>query len=382
MATFIEIHALQTVPPSNLNRDDTGAPKSAMYGGVARARVSSQSWKQAVRQSFNEKLDPSRVGTRTRLLPQAVAQVIAQRRPDLQDQAQSLGESVISGLGLKIKSKPKKAADAEAAAAETEYLVFLSQLQIEALADVAIEAADSGEVDTFIKQAKVKQLVNTQHSIDLALFGRMVANSTDLNVDGACQFAHAISVHEANPEFDFYTAVDDFKSRSEDEVDAGAGMMGTTAFTSSTLYRYAAVNLDQLEKNLGSGDATSEAVQAFLEAFVESMPTGKINSFGNGTRPAVVMITRGSGQPASLVGAFEQPIQIDVTSEGAGGHLTRAVAALAQHAQETFSTWRRPEAVYISGLPSAVGELAGLGEVVPFVEATQRVSAVSQGSDQ
>lgn len=158
---------------------------------------------------------------------------------------------------------------------ETGYLVFLSQRQIDSLAGAAIEA--SAEVDPLkaMKAAKVKALIDTDHSVDIALFGRMIADSSDLNVDAACQVAHALSVHEAVPEYDFYTAVDDAKDRNEEEEDAGAGMMGTVGFVSSTMYRYAAINVDQLKINLGNEKAIRMAIEAFLRSFVESMPTGK-----------------------------------------------------------------------------------------------------------
>ncbi len=65
---YVDVHVLQTVPPSNLNRDDAGAPKQAVYGGARRARVSSQAWKRATRKSFGQAdsgVDLS-LGTRTR----------------------------------------------------------------------------------------------------------------------------------------------------------------------------------------------------------------------------------------------------------------------------------------------------------------------------
>ncbi len=301
MTTYIEFHALQTVPPSNINRDDSGAPKTAVYGGVTRSRVSSQSWKRAIREDFNEALDPLEVGTRSRMIVGSIATAIDARRPDLSDRAQDLAVAAMEAAGFK-KPMPKTRRKGEPEGQpETGYLVFLSQRQIESLAGAAAAVSDEIDPKAAMQAAKVKQLVDADHSIDVALFGRMIADSSDLNVDAACQVAHAISVHEATPEYDFYTAVDDAKDRNEDEEDAGAGMMGTVAYISSTLYRYAAINVDQLSENLGSTEATNRAIEAFLRSFVVSMPSGKQTTFANGTRPDVVLVTVGK-RPAKQPG--------------------------------------------------------------------------------
>lgn len=372
MTTYIEIHTLQSVPPSNMNRDDAGTPKSALYGGVNRCRVSSQSWKRAIREDFNDTLDPKEVGTRSRMLVTSIADAIKDRNSDLTEEAEKLAVAAMEAAGFK-KPVPKTRGKAAEGAPETGYLVFMSQRQIDALAEAAIEASVDPNPLSALKAAKVKDLVDAQHSIDIALFGRMVADSTDLNVDAACQVAHALSVHEATPEYDFYTAVDDAKNRNEDEEDAGAGMMGTVGFVSATMYRYAAINLDQLHKNLGSAEATRLATEAFLRSFVTAMPSGKQNTFANGTRPAAVMVTIAQGQPTSLVGAFEKPIR------SSDGFVQPAVKALAGYASEVFETWRKPSRVLVTGLPSAAQELTELGELCSFEElVSSTVAAVTE----
>ena len=370
MTTYVEIHALQNVPPSNVNRDDSGTPKTALYGGVMRARVSSQSWKKAIRDDFNATLDPKDVGTRSRQIVSAIESVIREQRPDLADSAQELAVGAMEAAGFK-RPVPQKRGKAAVGTPETGYLVFLSQRQIESLAEAAIKV--SGETDpvSAMKAARVKALVDSDHSVDIALFGRMVADSTDLNVDAACQVAHALSVHEATPEFDFYTAVDDAKSRNEEEADAGAGMMGTVGFTSATLYRYAAINVDQLTVNLGNNGAVTKAIEAFLRSFVAAMPTGKQNSFASGTRPSAVIVTVGQGQPTNLVGAFEEPIKAN------GGYMQQAVAALAKHATEVFETWRRPSTVLVTALGAESQALRPLGEVVSFEDLVTTTSALA-----
>ncbi|MEK8144007.1 type I-E CRISPR-associated protein Cas7/Cse4/CasC [Streptomyces sp. M10(2022)] len=155
-----------------------------------------------------------------------------------------------------------------------------------------------------LKKAQAKAVANRHHSVDISLFGRMVADTADINVDAAAQVAHALGVHAVETESDYYTAVDDKNAADE----SGAGMIGTVDFNSSTLYRYAALDVDRLRDNLGMGlneekpgtDPVRRAVEAFLEGFVTSLPTGKINTFGNHTLPdAVVVKLRTSGRSAS-----------------------------------------------------------------------------------
>ncbi|NNG20976.1 type I-E CRISPR-associated protein Cas7/Cse4/CasC [Naumannella sp. ID2617S] len=364
MTTYLEIHAIQDVPPANINRDDTGSPKTATYGGVVRGRVSSQSWKRAMRRDFNLQHDPKDVGVRSKRVVSLLAEAVVERAPGLKDRAEDLATAALESAGFKPAKKSKK----DEAAAELGYLLFISRHQIEAVADVIVASADAPDLKAAFKAAKVKDLLDAEHSIDIALFGRMVADAPDLNVDAACQVAHALGVHEVTPEFDYFTAVDDVTEAAEE---AGAGMIGTVEFYSSTFYRYAVVNIDRLRENLGDEDAVDRAIKAFVKAFVESMPTGKQNTFANGTRPAVVMVTVGEGQPASLVGAFEEPVK------DALGYVKPAVQALTSHATHVFDTWRRPETVLVCGLPDARAEMNGLGEAVAFDELVERAAVVA-----
>ncbi|WP_299561636.1 type I-E CRISPR-associated protein Cas7/Cse4/CasC, partial [uncultured Mycolicibacterium sp.] len=238
--TFIDFHVLQTVPPSNLNRDDTGSPKSAVYGGVRRARVSSQAWKRAARKAFETELDRGELGVRTRRIVELLADEITSLREDLREQAIDLATETFKAVGIVTKAA-KKGEPGEAG-----YLVFLSRSQLRALAEAAIAAADAGDVAKALKDANVKDLADRDHSVDIALFGRMVADEANLNVDAAAQVAHAISVHAAETEFDYFTAVDDVVAAADE---SGAGMIGTVEFNSATLYRYATVDVDRLHDN-------------------------------------------------------------------------------------------------------------------------------------
>ncbi|HXC75806.1 MAG TPA: type I-E CRISPR-associated protein Cas7/Cse4/CasC [Candidatus Acidoferrum sp.] len=320
--TVIDIHVLQTVPPSNLNRDDTGSPKSAIYGGVRRSRVSSQAWKRAIRNDFGTTLDRDDLGVRTLRLVEMVAESIAANAPDLAEQALALATGVLNAAGLKTKASKKKDAPDE-----TEALAFLSYVQIDALARYAVETErDGGKPEA--KAAKL--LADSDHSIDVALFGRMVASSTDLNVDAACQVAHAISVHGVENEFDYFTAVDDRKLGDES---VGAGMIGVVEFNSSTLYRYASLDADMLLANLGDGKAVVRAVSAFLRSMATSMPSGKQNTFANRTLPDAVLISVRDDQPINFVGAFEDA----VTSTG--GRVESAARKLAEHATQVIDIY-------------------------------------------
>lgn len=305
MTTYIDVHALQTVPPSLVNRDDTGAPKTATFGGFPRQRVSSQSWKRAIRRYFETHLDSSSVGFRTKYALELIVDEVQRLAPDLpKEQAIEGAEKVFKLAKIKLNDPKGTKLDGDDTSREklknTGYLLFLSPFQITNIAQAVIDADKSP-----IKAADAKRLLNSQHSIDIACFGRMVADNPSFNVDAAVQVAHALGIHESVPEFDYFTAVDDV---SEDRDDTGAGMLGTVQMMSSTLYRFATINVDSLHANLGSTDAANAAIRAFLEAFVVSMPTGKQNTFANNTLPELVYVAVRDDRSVSLVNAFEDPV--------------------------------------------------------------------------
>ncbi|WP_280468204.1 type I-E CRISPR-associated protein Cas7/Cse4/CasC [Nocardia cyriacigeorgica] len=358
--TLIDIHILQTVPPSNLNRDDTGSPKTAVYGGVRRARVSSQAWKRATRVAFDDVLDRSELGVRTRRVVEVLAGEIASRASELSESANDLAIKVMDAVGIKVKP-PKKDLTEEAG-----YLVFLSRNQITALAEAAIAAAGADDIAAALREAKVKDLANRAHSVDVALFGRMVADQVDLNVDAAVQVAHAISVHPVETEFDYFTAVDD--AIGDDET--GAGMIGTVEFNSATLYRYATIDVDRLQDNLGDAEATRRAVEAFISSFVRSMPTGKQNTFANRTLPEAVIVLVRDSQPINLVGAFESPVRESNTV----GRVKRAVDVLLEEAKEIERAYgETPAHGWVTRVGSDTELLRELGADVPFAELVTEV---------
>ena len=214
MSLFIDIHVLQTLPPSNPNRDDTGAPKSATFGGVRRMRISSQAIKRATREDFEGKVADSNYGVRTKKIVELVARKISEMRPDFDSRAVELAEMGLKSIGFKL-TEPR-GAKSEQELKESGFLVFLSAKQIEHVAEALISVADAEDPAAAFKELKPRDLVDTNHSIDIALFGRMVAEPNSLNVDAACQVAHAIGVGAVENEYDYYTAVDDEKKRNED----------------------------------------------------------------------------------------------------------------------------------------------------------------------
>ncbi|MFJ6739191.1 type I-E CRISPR-associated protein Cas7/Cse4/CasC [Streptomyces sp. NPDC091279] len=381
--TILDVHILQVVPPSNLNRDDTGTPKSAYYGGVRRARVSSQAWKRATRNAFNELLPPEELGVRSKKLTAELAErIIAKSKSSNSLKAMELSvatllaaETLRAATGSKIDAPKRKAKDGEesTAAPVSSYLMFLSRRQLDALADLAIEHSgpegDLKVLKNYLKDNKslARQAVDARHSVDIALFGRMVADSADLNVEAATQVAHAISVHKSDIESDYYTAVDDLSRDDE----SGAGMIGTIDFNSATLYRYAAVDVDELQRNLGLGLRENEtpstpvekAVVAFLDAFITSLPTGKINTFGNHTLPSAVIVKLRDRRPVSFVSAFEEP----VPQGSKGGYLRQSCHQLAEHVENLERQYgiETPEAhAWVFRVGNETEALASLGRQV------------------
>lgn len=280
----IEIHLLQNFAPSCLNRDDTNTPKTCIFGGATRARVSSQSWKRAVRDTFRGQ-NSELVGLRTKRMA-----------AELQKQ---LGADFDPVKTTKFLEECYSKMDGKRPL-ETAVLVFTSTAEID-------EAAKCLREGIAVKEA-MERLKAVRLSADIALFGRMLAEKPDRNTDAACQVAHALSTHAVDYETDFYTAVDDV-TRQSDET--GAGMLGTQGFNSACFYRYALVDYSQLVQNMG-GDATTahQALEAFLRAFTLSVPAAKQNSHAAQNLPSFgLFVVRDEGAPISLANAFARPVR-------------------------------------------------------------------------
>lgn len=361
---YVDFHIIQTVPPSCVNRDDTGSPKTAIYGGVRRARVSSQSWKRAMREMFREDLDEKELGIRTKKIVSLVTNEILKIQPEIESEdAEQLAAKVVNCCGI---STEKKKGDKE----KTKALFFISRTQAENLAKYILENKDNEE--KAIKKS-VKQFLKTEHSIDIALFGRMVADDPSLNADASAQVAHSISTHRVENEYDYFTAIDDLAP----EDNAGADMIGVVEYNSSTLYRYATVAVHNLAKELGDEKhATAEAVAAFAKAFIQSMPTGKQNTFANRTLPDAVLVTVRNDQPVNFVGAFEEPVW---TSEG--GYVKKSIEKMEAYAENIYKNYLgTPQESWGIGLSEKV-QKANLKELLQNIKETvaKELDASGQG---
>lgn len=324
---YLDLHVLQSVPSANINRDDTGAPKKALYGGVTRARVSSQSWKRAMRLYFREQ-EKNTTSIRTKEVARLLMDKLESMNPELDEAAaKELALSVMSTVGVKVDKDGKTGA-----------LFMVSPGQVDKIAAYALSH------ETMDKKA-LKQIFNADQSLDLALFGRMVADDPELNVEATAQVAHAISTHEIVPEFDYFTALDDLSP----EDNAGAAMLGTVEFNSSTLYRYANVNVKELIQDLGS-EAAIEGLRHFIKSFLLSMPTGKQNTFANKTLPSYVMLTLREDTPVNLVSAFETPVRSN------SGYVAASVARLEKEYQTTQTFVETPLLTAILGEQSTFSE--------------------------
>ena len=302
MTTFLQLHLLTAYPPSNPNRDDQGRPKQATVGGAPRLRLSSQSLKRAVRMSdvFRKGLEGS-VADRTKLMGNEIRKHLEGQGVEM-ERAREIALEVAAAFGRSFETQD----EARPEWIQGSTLAFISPQEKAAALDLADKAA-AGE-----KLPKDKDLAKTilrtaDGAVDLAMFGRMLADNPDFNRDAAVQVGHAITTHRAQAEDDFFTAVDDLKTRAED---AGGAHLGEHAFGSGIYYLYACVNCDLLVENLG-GDAALAArgLAALVEALATATPSGKQNSHAHHPRAGYVRAEIGGAAPRDLTGAFFRPVR-------------------------------------------------------------------------
>ena len=298
MADFLQIHVLTAYGPSNLNRDDTGRPKSVIFGGVPRLRVSSQSLKRAWRRSdvFTEKLN-GHLADRTQRLGK---DILDRLRAGGMDEDKALDTArAIAGVFGKIKSEKDKNPTF------IEQLAFVSpeeRADAFALADQALagDGIEMPQADAVLRKADT--------AADVAMFGRMLADSAAFNREAAVQVAHAVTTHRATAEDDYYTAVDDLKSRDELD-DAGAGFVGVQEFGAGVFYLYICVDRGLLLRNLGNVRSVRDgSIAALVEAAATVAPGGKQASFASRARAFYVLGEKGMVQPRSLVASFLKPV--------------------------------------------------------------------------
>ncbi len=326
---LIELHILQSFPVSCLNRDDVGSPKTAVFGGVNRARLSSQSLKRAIREFAQDNLPGARFGgQRTKLIVQPLADAL--KNHGVAD------EKVADEHAANIADKLAKL-DAKAEPPQVGTLTFLAPSEIDSIAQQVAELLKTNpkskdyekHLDKYCKAAGLLD------GADIAIFGRMAASLPSLTLEGAAMFSHALSTHKADNDLDFYSAVDDGKSKADD---AGAGMIGTLEFSSAVYYRYAALNLDLLADadHLArlTREERKEVVDAFIRATLQAVPGARKNSMNAHTLPGYVLGTyKSAGQPVQLINAFEEPVRPK------SGLLAESIAKLKAHHEALKNTW-------------------------------------------
>jgi CRISPR system Cascade subunit CasC len=304
MTTFLQLHLLTAYPAANLNRDDTGRPKSVTFGGVPRLRVSSQSLKRAWRQSeVFEKGLSDHMGKRTQQIGAAVLEhIVAQGAP--QDRALDIAREIAKHFG-KLVEKSDDQTPGEGAYIRQLAFVSPEELQrAKALADAMLK-------DSSVTPTADDLLLRVDTAGDIAMFGRMLAESPSFNREAAVQVAHAFTTHRADAEDDFYVAVDDLK-RPEQREDAGTSFMGVQEFGAGLFYLYACADLDLLVRNLGGNtDVARASLAALIESAATVAPRGKQASFASRARASYIMVERGSQQPRTLAGAFLRPSRAD-----------------------------------------------------------------------
>lgn len=346
---FVELHMIQSFAPSNLNRDDTNNPKDCEFGGVRRARISSQCIKRAVRTSpaFDRttEVEPAQRTRRVVELLQEPLRAAGKEDDEINAVLEYFVPHYLSGLVGELDDDIR-----------TSVMVYVSDDEIEAITEGLLENWDAmleedGRTRGSLVRSLVRKFKNVTSAPDIALFGRMLAQKPVLNIDAACQVAHAISTHRVKMEMDFWTAVDDLKDikRGEgEEGDAGAGMMGFTGFNSACFYRYARIDWNQLVENLNQDtDLALRTVEGFLRAAIEAVPTGKQNAFAAHNPPGFLLaVVREDGMGWSLVNAFEQPVRPGRTS----GLVAPSVEALDKY-------WGRLCRVYGTGTLTGVAAL-------------------------
>lgn len=342
---FLDIHVIQTLPPSNINRDDTGSPKTAVYGGVRRARVSSQAWKKAMRDYFKDKADDGYLGVRSKKIVEYVAKKILEIDETLSfEEAEKKSLEAFTSAGFTVTEENKLPT-----------LFFLGDRQASNFARAAIDNVKDAAI--------LHKIIKDNVSIDIALFGRMIADKDlnrviskenekskkiidngenevsriSLNEDASSQIAHAISTHGVQTEFDYFTALDDLSK----DAKPGAAMIDTIEYNSSTLYRYGNVALHEFYHQMKENkEETKKAIILFVEAFLKSLPSGKINSFANQTIPSSVVVSLRKDRPVSLVSAFETPIKTKLSQEG---YVNESIEAMFKEYQKIQRFVDKPE---------------------------------------
>jgi len=353
MSRFIQLHLLTSYPPSNLNRDDLGRPKTAVMGGKTRLRISSQSLKRAWRTSdvFEEVLG-NHLGTRTKRMGLKIYEAFLRKNvPD--KKAKDWAKQIAGQFG-----KCKKQTDASPMEdLEIEQLAHFSPEEENAI-NALIDKLTQGSVGP--KEDALKLLTKRQSAVDISMFGRMLADTPAYNIEAAVQVAHAITVHEVAVEDDFFTAVDDL---NEGKEDMGAGHIGETEFAAGVYYLYLCINKSLLVGNLdGDRELAGKAIAALVEAAAKVSPTGKQNSFASRAYASYIMAEKGDQQPRSLSVAYLKPVRGDNGS----GVMSVAIKELEENRNRMDKVYG-PCADDCLSMNAETG-VGNLGEIINFIK--------------
>jgi len=351
MTTFVQFHLLTPYPPSNPNRDDQGRPKQAMVGGQPRLRLSSQSLKRAIRETAFFQADlAGHVGTRTKRIAEEVERHLFGKGID--------GANARAAAGTVANVFSKLEAEKDGKPPLTTTLAFVSPDEWQFAHELAERLAAGEKPDP--KELKKLVLRRADGAVDIAMFGRMLADDPDFNREAAVQVGHAITTHRALVEDDWYSAVDDLKTREED---AGAGHLGETGFGSGVYYLYACVNVDLLIENLGGDRAlAARGLESLARALATATPRGKQNSFAHHPLAHYIRAEKGSLQPRDLSGAFFAPVDLRAND------LVRASISALEGMAERLERAYGPAAEAVAVLNVAEGQ-GTLAEVAAFAAA-------------
>jgi len=329
MTTFVQLHLLTSYPPSNLNRDDLGRPKSAVMGGAARLRISSQSLKRAWRTSelFEQAVGADHLGTRTkRAGSNWVEQPLLEADLD-EKTARSAAEEIAKAFAKIEKPKAEPSI-------HTGQLVHFSPTEEQAIRELVetLAAEKRGPTEEEIQALKTKR----HKAVDIALFGRMLAEAPDYNVEAAAQVAHAITVHRTAIEDDYFSAVDDLNVGADE---SGAGHIGEMEFGAGLYYLYLCIDRDLLLRNLsGDEDLAGRALAGLTEAAAKIAPRGKQASFASRAYASYLLAEKGQEQPRSLSVAFLQPID---SAAGDGDFLAASIKRLQETREKMAAVYGR-----------------------------------------
>ena len=245
----------------------------------------------------------------------------------------------------------------------TKALIMLSPSQIDNAARYAL-SCDSKKYS----KKDVREILKKDNSLDLALFGRMVADDPALNVDAAVQFAHAFSTHRIEPEYDYFTALDDLQNKDEQ----GASHLDHTEYNASTFYRYANVNVNELIHNLNRNKEEGIAgTVEFIRNFVLAMPKGMQNRHANKTLPSYLMVSLRTDTPVNLAVAFEKPV---IISNNEYGYTDKSIERLENEFNSTLKMVDNPAATFVLNLESDDTKVKGAVTAENLNDLLQRVS--------